>query len=258
MNVNQKRFLGKGAVVTGGSRGIGRAISIGLAREGANVCISYSSHYDEAESALREMRSFGVKAFSYKIDQSDVDQIGGFTNFAMEKLGKIHVLVNNAGICPFKDYFDIDAPLFEKVWKINVESHFFITQKIASHMIKEKLKGRILMMSSISAYVGGEFQTHYTPTKSALNGLVHSLAIVLGKYGILVNSLEPGTILTDINREDLANLEKRNYMEKRISVGRLGTPEDMVGPALFLLSEENTYSTGAELLADGGMLVNLQ
>ena len=87
---------------------------------------------------------------------------------------------------------------------------------------------------------------------------MHSLAIVLGKYGILVNSLEPGTILTDINREDLANLEKRNYMEKRISVGRLGTPEDMVGPALFLLSEENTYSTGAELLADGGMLVNLQ
>ena len=125
-------------------------------------------------------------------------------------------------------------------------------------MINKKLKGRILMMSSISAHVGGEFQTHYTPTKSALNGLVHSLAIVLGKYCILVNSLEPGTILTDINREDLANLEKRNYMEKRISVGRLGTPEDMVGPALFLLSEENTYSTGAELLADGGMLVNLQ
>ncbi|MDA8142628.1 MAG: SDR family NAD(P)-dependent oxidoreductase [Thermoplasmatales archaeon] len=258
MTVNRERFRGKGAVVTGGSRGIGRSLALGLAREGANVCISYLSHPDEAASIVREMKDLGVEAFSYKIDQSDISQVEGFANYAIEKLGKVHALVNNAGICPFRGYFDIDPPLFEKVWKVNVESHFFITQKITSHMIDEKLKGRVLMISSISSHVGGEFQTHYTPTKSALNGLVHSLSIVLGKHGILVNSLEPGTILTDINKEDLANLEKRSYMEKRISIGRLGTPDDMVGPALFLLSEENSYSTGSELLADGGMLVNLQ
>ncbi|MEM0135655.1 MAG: SDR family oxidoreductase, partial [Thermoplasmatales archaeon] len=90
------------------------------------------------------------------------------------------------------------------------------------------------------------------------NGFMHSLSIVLGKHGILVNSLLPGTILTDINKEDLSNPEKRHYMENRTAIKRLGTPEDMVGPALFLLSDDNTYVTGAELLADGGMLINLQ
>ena len=179
-------------------------------------------------------------------------------NYVEKEMGNVDVLVNNAGICPFKDFFDIDMGLFEKVMKVNVESHYFITQAIARRMVSSGIKGRILFISSISSIVGGEFQTHYTITKSGLNGLVHSLAIVLGKHGILVNSLEPGTILTDINAEDLSNMEKRKYMESRTAVKRLGLPEDMVEPALFLLSDQNTYVTGTELLADGGMLVNLQ
>lgn len=252
------RFKGKSAVITGGSRGIGRAIALGLAGEGCNVCISYTSHEDDAKSAVMEMENLGVKAFKYKIDQSDVKQVDAFVEFCIEKLGRVDVLVNNAGICPFMDFFDIDENLFEKVWKVNVESHYFITQKISRHMIREGIRGRILMISSISSRVGGEFQTHYTTTKSALNGLTHSLAIVLGKHGILVNSLEPGTIITDINREDLSAEEKKNYMEMRTAVKRLGVPEDMIGPALFLISDDNTYTTGTELLSDGGMLVNLQ
>jgi len=252
------RFRGKKALVTGGSRGIGRAIALGLAREGADVCITYASHDSEADSFIKEAEKLGRKAFKFKIDQSKIEDIPSLMSFVENEMGHLDVLVNNAGICPFKDFFDIDVRLFETVMKVNVESHFFITQATARKMIESGIRGRILFISSISAIVGGEFQTHYTITKSGLNGLVHSLAIVLGKYGILVNSLEPGTILTDINAEDLSNPEKRKYMENRTAVKRLGLPDDMVEPALFLLSDQNTYVTGTELLADGGMLVNLQ
>ncbi len=252
------RFKGKNALVTGGSRGIGRAIALGLAREGANVCITYSSHGTDADSFIGEAEALGSRAFKFGIDQSNVEAVPSLISYIEKNMGHMDVLVNNAGICPFKDFFDIDMGLFEKVMKVNVESHFFITQAVARKMIESGIKGRILFISSISAIVGGEFQTHYTITKSGLNGLVHSLAIVLGKHGIMVNSLEPGTILTDINSEDLSNLDKRKYMENRTAVKRLGIPDDMVAPALFLLSDENTYVTGTELLADGGMLVNLQ
>jgi L-rhamnose 1-dehydrogenase len=252
------RFRGKKALVTGGSRGIGRAIALGLAREGADICITYASHEEEAESLVEEARKLGRKAFKFRIDQSDTSRVPALISFVEHEMGYPDVLVNNAGICPFRDFFDIDVPLFERVMKINVESHFFITQAVARGMIEHGTRGRILFISSISAIVGGEFQTHYTITKAGLNGLVHSLAIVLGRHGILVNSLEPGTILTDINAEDLSDTEKRRYMESRTAVKRLGMPEDMVEPALFLLSDENTYVTGTELLADGGMLVNLQ
>ncbi len=253
-----ERFKGKKALVTGGSRGIGRAIALGLAREGADICITYSSHDGEADTFIKESEKLGRKAYKFKIDQSKVEDVPKLMNYVEKEMGNVDVLVNNAGICPFKDFFDIDMGLFEKVMKVNVESHYFITQAIARRMVSSGIKGRILFISSISSIVGGEFQTHYTITKSGLNGLVHSLAIVLGKHGILVNSLEPGTILTDINAEDLSNMEKRKYMESRTAVKRLGLPEDMVEPALFLLSDQNTYVTGTELLADGGMLVNLQ
>ncbi|MEM3290698.1 MAG: SDR family oxidoreductase [Candidatus Micrarchaeaceae archaeon] len=251
-------FEGKGALVTGGSRGIGRAIAEGLARKGANVCIGYTSHVEEANETVNKIRSYGVQGCSFKGDLGNPIQVRELANFAIGTLGRVDILVNNAGICPFRSFFDIDVDLFEKVWKVNVEGHFFLTQVISKHMIDRKIKGRILFISSISSIVGGEFQTHYTATKSALNGFMHSLSIVLGKHGILVNSLLPGTILTDINKEDLSNPEKRHYMENRTAIKRLGTPEDMVGPALFLLSDDNTYVTGAELLADGGMLINLQ
>ena len=110
----------------------------------------------------------------------------------------------------------------------------------------------------ISALVGGEYQTHYTPTKAGLHSLMQSAAIALGRYKIRCNSLLPGTILTDINKEDLANEDKRRYMEGRIPLGRLGQPDDMEGPVVFLASDLARYVTGAALLVDGGAFVNLQ
>lgn len=251
-------FKNKNSIVTGGSRGIGSAIAIALAEKGSNVIFTYAHNDEEAGKTLDKIRSNGVNGYLYKINQENMGEINKFIEFVKLKFNTVNILINNAGICPFRNYFDIDMTLFEKVWKINVESHFFITQEISKTMIENDIKGKILFISSISAIVGGEFQAHYTTTKSGINGMMHSLAIILGKYGIMVNSLEPGTVLTDINRDDLSDDKKRKYMESRIPLGRLGKPEDMAGPALFLVSDENTYVNGSELLADGGMLVNLQ
>ncbi len=251
-------FKNKNAIVTGGSRGIGSAIAIALAEKGSNVMFTYAHDDEEAEKTINKIKLNNVEAYSYKINQENIEEIDKFIEFVKSKFKTVDILVNNAGICPFRNYFDIDKTLFEKVWKINVESHFFITQEISKIMIQNNTKGKILFISSISSIVGGELQAHYTTTKSGLNGLMHSLAIILGKHGIMVNSLEPGTILTDINKDDLSDDKKRKYMESRIPLGRLGKPEDMAGPALFLVSDDNTYVNGSELLADGGMLVNLQ
>jgi L-rhamnose 1-dehydrogenase len=113
-------------------------------------------------------------------------------------------------------------------------------------------------VSSISALVGGEYQTHYTPTKAGVHSLMQSTAIALGKYGIRCNSVLPGTILTDINKDDLADPEKRKRMAARIPLGRLGDPDDLAGPIIFLASDLARYVTRAALLVDGGAFVNLQ
>jgi L-rhamnose 1-dehydrogenase len=118
--------------------------------------------------------------------------------------------------------------------------------------------GAIVAVSSISALVGGEYQTHYTPTKAGVHSLMQSAAIALGRHRIRCNSVMPGTILTDINREDLSDPAKRAYMEGRIPLGRLGEPDDVAGPILFLASDLARYVTGAALLVDGGAYVNLQ
>lgn len=118
--------------------------------------------------------------------------------------------------------------------------------------------GSIIGMSSISALVGGARQTHYTPTKAAILSLMQSTACALGKYNIRCNALLPGTIRTQLNEKDLADDEKRRYMEGRIPLGRLGQPADLAGPAVFLASDMSAYVTGAQLLVDGGLFVNLQ
>ncbi len=118
--------------------------------------------------------------------------------------------------------------------------------------------GAIIAVSSISALVGGAMQTHYTPTKAGLLSLMQSCAVALGPYGIRCNALLPGTIETDINKDDLADQDKRDYMIGRTPLGRLGRPEDMAGPIAFLASDMAAYVTGASLLVDGGMFVNLQ
>ncbi len=181
-----------------------------------------------------------------------------FVGAAAETFGKVDVFVSNAGICPFHAFLDMPAETFERTMRVNLHGAYYMVQAAANQMVRQGKGGAIVAVSSISALVGGEYQTHYTPTK-ARRSLAHAIgAIALGKHGIRCNSVLPGTILTDINKDDLADPKKRAYMAGRIPLGRLGEPDDLVGPIVFLASDMARYVTGAALLVDGGAFVNLQ
>ena len=251
-------LAGKVVLVTGASAGIGRAVAIGCAQHGAHVGLNFGHDVAGAESAVEEIKGMGRNAIAIQGDVADPATAADFIGKAVGALGQVDVFVNNAGICPFHAFLDMPGETFERTMRVNLHGAYYMVQAAANRMVQQGDGGSIIAMSSISALVGGEFQTHYTPTKAGLHSLMQSAAIALGRHGIRCNSLLPGTILTDINKDDLADAEKRTYMEGRIPLGRLGQPDDLVGPTVFLASDLARYVTGASLLVDGGAFVNLQ
>ncbi|RXZ29944.1 SDR family NAD(P)-dependent oxidoreductase [Sphingomonas desiccabilis] len=253
-----KLLEGKTVLVTGASTGIGRAAAIGAAQHGADVVINYHSRDEDAQSCIAAIEAAGGRGLAVKGDVADAATATDFVARAVDAFGGVDVMISNAGICPFHAFLDMPTETVERTFRVNLHGAYYMVQAAARQMVAQGRGGAIVAVSSISALVGGEFQTHYTPTKAGVHSLMQSTAIALGKHGIRCNSVLPGTILTEINKEDLADDGKRRYMEARTPLGRLGQPEDMVGPIVFLASDMAAYVTGAALLVDGGMYVNLQ
>lgn len=249
---------GKTVLVTGASRGIGRATAIACARDGADLALNVFRDPEETASLVAEIEALGRRAVAVEGDVADPASATALVDGAVKAFGKVDVLVSNAGICPFHSFLDMPLEVFERTRDVNYSGAFHMTRAAANQMKAQGAGGAIVAISSISALVGGEMQTHYTPTKAAVHSLMQSAAIALGRYGIRCNSIMPGTVATDINREDLAAPEKRRYMEGRIPLGRLGAPEDVADCVVFLASDRARYVTGASLLVDGGLFVNLQ
>lgn len=261
-------LVGKVAVVTGGLTGIGRAIAVEYLRHGAKVAINHLGGPNEGpllEALRKEVAEItGPGEHRFIAVAGDISKPETGTDLVaktVEVFGRLDVFVNNAGVCQFAEFLELTRSLFDQTVSINLSGAFYATQAAARQMALNQSPpgGSIIGISSISALVGGGQQTHYTPTKAGVLSLMQSCAVALGKYNIRCNALLPGTIRTQLNEEDLSNPVKREYMEGRIPLGRLGRPHDMAGPAVFLACEElSGYMTGAQVLVDGGLYVNLQ
>ncbi|GAA5999660.1 SDR family NAD(P)-dependent oxidoreductase [Rhodotorula paludigena] len=261
--------------ITGASQGIGRGIAVGCAQAGARVVVHHlgsDGARKDARGLVREIEEIrrdsggltgeereGPAAIEVAGDIADPSTADEIVRAAVSTYGRIDGLVSNAGICPFFSFLDIPHDVWRKTRSVNLDGAFYVVQAVAKQMKEQQPQGgAIVAVSSISALVGGGEQAHYTPTKAGVKSLMESCAISLSPYKIRCNSVLPGTIETPINAEDLSNPEKRAHMEKRIPLGRLGRPEDMAGPTVFLLSEMAQYVTGTSVLVDGGAFVNLQ
>jgi L-rhamnose 1-dehydrogenase len=256
---------GKVAIVTGASRGIGRATAVALAREGAKVVINHHPGADvafggdaAAQEALAAVNAAGGEGLLVSGDVADPATGGSLVDAAVKTFGGVDIHVSNAGVCPFHSFLDMPADLYRKVVDVNLGGAFFTTQAAANQMVKQGRGGAIIAISSISALVGGAMQSHYTPTKAGVHSLMQSVAIALGPHNIRCNSVMPGAIETDINRDDWSDPKKRAYLDSRVPLGRFGKPEDVADVVVFLASDLARYVTGASLLVDGGLFVNLQ
>lgn len=251
--------MSRTVLVTGSARGIGRATAARFGKEGARVVVNYPpGERDHADETARLVADGGGSSLLVEADIADPQAVQRMAAEVHEEWGALDVLVNNAGICPFRDFFDIDLELWDRVQHVNLRGAFLVTQAFTKKMVDEGRPGRVISVSSISAWVGGSQQVHYCATKAGISSLMKSLAIVLGPHGITCNAVLPGAIATDINKDDWTNAEKLDYFNKRIPVGRIGQPDDIAGVIWLLSQPEASYVNGAEVLVDGGMFVNLQ
>ena len=243
-------MTGKTAVVTGGSRGIGRAICLELARRGANVVFSYAGNTAAAEKTLAELKELGVEARAVQGNVADAASAKTLIDTAVKELGGIHILVNNAGINRDNLAMVLKEEDFDAVINTNLKGAFLCMKAAIRPMMKARY-GRIINMSSVVALRGNAGQINYCASKAGLIGMTKSLAKEMGARGITVNAVAPGYISTDMTAAlpDAA----REAMLATVPVGRAGTPEDVAAAVAFLASEEAGYITGQVLSVDGGM-----
>jgi L-rhamnose 1-dehydrogenase len=251
------RLKGKVAVVTGAARGIGRAVALRFAAEGARVAV-IDLRETEGRDAVRAIEAAGGEAMFLRTDVSSAEQIDAAIRAVLDRWDHIDILVNDAGICPFEDFLAMPESIWDQVLDTNLKGYFLMSQAVARTMVERGIPGRIIAVSSISAEFGGSRQAHYCASKAGINLLVKSMAISLGPHGITCNAVLPGTVETDINRDALSDPQVREYWSQRTPLGRFGQPDDIAGPALFFASDDSAWCTGAMLVADGGVSINLQ
>jgi len=248
------------AIVTGASKGIGRAIALRLAKEGANVVIA-DVDKDEGEKVAQMIREIGRDCLAVKCDVSNVQEVEDMVEKTMQKLGRIDILVNNAGVSSMAPMVELEEKDWDFNMDINAKGQFLCSRAVAKHMIKQR-SGKIINNASLAAKRGARFLAHYSASKFAVLGLTYTMAIELAPYNITVNAVCPGIVETDmIRREwkwegDIRGMtpdEVRNEVLGEILLGRLCQPEDVAGAVAFLASKDADYLTGQSINVNGGM-----
>ncbi|MBM7645942.1 3-oxoacyl-[acyl-carrier protein] reductase [Scopulibacillus daqui] len=244
----------KNAIVTGGSRGVGRAIALALAKEGANVALTYRSHREKAQEVVESIKSFGRKAFAYQVNLADTNEAAESVHKAIRDFGGVDVLINNAGIWPKCYVKDMDLTEWEETLDVNLTSVFLTCQAFTNYCLEQNRKGKILNITSQAAFYGSTTgHAHYAASKAGMVGFTISLAREVAKSGINVNNLALGIVETDMIRDSLE--KRKDYYLNRIPLGRAAAPKEIAGIAIFLVSEKANYLTGATIDATGGMLM---
>ena len=241
---------GRTAIVTGGSRGIGRAICLELARRGANVVFSYAGNTVAAEDTLAQLQDLGIKVIALQGDVTDAQAAKVLVDTAVKEMGSLDILVNNAGITRDGLAMTMKEEDFDAVVATNLKGAFLCAKAAARPMMRARY-GRIVNLTSVVALRGNPGQVNYCASKAGLIGMTKSLAKELGGRGVTVNAVAPGYIATDMT----AALPEaaREAMLSAIPAGRPGTPEDVAAAVAFLASDEAAYITGQVLSVDGGM-----
>lgn len=250
------RLEGKRAIVTGGSRGIGKAIAVRYAQEGAHVIVAGRDH-DVAAQVCEEIHAAGGVAHPFAIDVQDSGQVQAMVDFTMDTLGGIDILVANAGICEPAHFLDITEESWDRHIDINLKGVFLCGQAVAKAMVAAKTRGKIINMTSVNGLAGEGDQAHYNASKGAITLLTYSMAIDLAEYGINVNAIAPGFIDTRLTRPLIDRPAAISEYVKTIPLGRYGEPEEIGGAAVFLASSDSDYVTGHVLVVDGGQVIKL-
>lgn len=242
----------KKAIVTGASRGIGRAIALELAKEGADISFNYLKNKEKAEELVNEIKSLGRKAFAYQVDIRDFQAVKEWIEKTKDALGTIDILVNNAGITKDKALMLMDISQWKDVIDTNLTGVFNASRACIVTFLKQK-SGSIVNISSVSGVIGLARQTNYASSKAGIIGFTKSLAREVAQYNIRVNTVVPGFIQTDIL--DTLNEDIKSKLLKEIPLNRLGKPLEVAKSVVFLLSDNAKYITGQSIQIDGGLAI---
>lgn len=237
------------ALVTGGSRGIGRAAAIELAKAGCDVIINYMGNTEAATKTVEEIKALNIKSEAFKFDVSNEEEVNKAISEIIEKYGKIDILINNAGITRDDLFIRMNNEKWQAVINTNLNSAFYVTKPVVKIMMKQR-QGSIVNTTSVVGVYGNVGQANYSAAKAGLIGFTKSLAKELGSRNIRVNAVAPGFIATDMTK-DLTNTDE---MLKLIPLKRMGTPEDIATAIKFLALDAN-YVTGQVLEVDGGLII---
>lgn len=248
------KLLGKIALVTGSSQGIGEGIALRLAEEGADIVINYHSHPEGADETVAKVERTGRRGFSIQADLGDFSAIQRLVDESIAHFGQLDLLVNNAGIEKRAPFLDVVEKDYDSVLDVNLKGVFFTAQRFAQHLRDTKRPGKIINISSVHEDLAFPHFASYCASKGGLRMLTRTLSVELASLGITINNVAPGAIQTPINTSLLADKTKLAALMQNIPLGRLGQPADVAGAVVYLASSDGDYVTGSTLVVDGGLL----